>query len=215
MTEAEEDDLLMKTADSKRKTIRMAHQPSLLASHCKMHPYQLEGLNWLIKLHDHGMNGILADEMGLGKTLQTISLIAYLREYRGVTGPHLVIVPKSVVGNWIREFRMWCPIIRPIRMGGCKEERQKVVQESLIQDEKGNFPFDVLVISYEGVLKEKSKLAKINWEYLIIDEAHRIKNENSSLSQGVRMMKSSFRLLITGTPLQNNLHELYVPVCLE
>jgi SWI/SNF-related matrix-associated actin-dependent regulator of chromatin subfamily A member 5 len=208
MTEAEEDDLLMKTADSKRKTIRLAHQPTLLAPHCKMHPYQLEGLNWLIKLHDHGMNGILADEMGLGKTLQTIALITYLRECRGITGPHLIIVPKSVVGNWIREFCKWSPVIRPIRMGGRKEERQKVKKESFVQDENGNYTFDVLVVSYEGVVKEKSKLSKINWEYLIIDEAHRIKNENSSLSQGVRMIKSSFRLLITGTPLQNNLHEL-------
>ena len=94
MTEAEEDARLLKTAQSKRHTIRLDKQPSNLASHCKMHPYQLEGLNWLIKLHDHGINGILADEMGLGKTLQTISLLAYLRESRGVKGPHLVVVPK-------------------------------------------------------------------------------------------------------------------------
>lgn len=209
MTEAEEDDQLMKTAETKRKTVRLAQQPSLLAPICKMHPYQLEGLNWLIKLHDHGINGILADEMGLGKTLQTISLLAYLRESRGVTGPHLVIVPKSVVGNWIREFRKWCPAIRPVRMGGTKEERQKVVAEDLVTDAQGKYyKFDVLVTSYEGLLKEKGKLSKINWEYLIIDEAHRIKNENSSLSKCVRVMKTNFRVLITGTPLQNNLHEL-------
>lgn len=208
MTEAEEDDLLMKTAQTKRKTVRLAQQPSLLSPQCKMHPYQLEGLNWLIKLHDHGINGILADEMGLGKTLQTISLLAYLRESRGVTGPHLVIVPKSVVGNWIREFRKWCPAIRPIRMGGTKEERLKVVSEDLPTDADGKHSFDVLVTSYEGLLKEKGKFTKINWEYLIIDEAHRIKNENSSLSKCVRVMKTNFRVLITGTPLQNNLHEL-------
>ena len=94
LTEAEEDARLLKTAQSKRHTIRLDKQPNNLASHCKMHPYQLEGLNWMIKLHDHGMNGILADEMGLGKTLQTISMLAYLRESRGVKGPHLVVVPK-------------------------------------------------------------------------------------------------------------------------
>jgi len=94
LTEAEEDERLLKTAQSKRHTIRLDKQPSNLASHCKMHPYQLEGLNWMIKLHDHGINGILADEMGLGKTLQTISMLAYLRESRGVKGPHLVVVPK-------------------------------------------------------------------------------------------------------------------------
>ena len=208
MTEAEEDDLLMKTAQTNRKTVRLAQQPSILAPICKMHSYQLEGLNWLIKLHDHGINGILADEMGLGKTLQTISLLAYLRESRGVTGPHIVIVPKSVVGNWMREIRKWCPAIRPIRMAGTKEERLKVVNEDLVTDANGKHSFDVLVTSYEGLLKEKGKLSKISWEYLIIDEAHRIKNENSSLSLCVRTMKTNFRVLITGTPLQNNLHEL-------
>lgn len=103
MTEAEEDTQLMRTAQSKRSVVRVEKQPSLLSPTCKMHDYQLEGLNWLIKLHDHGINGILADEMGLGKTLQTISMLAYLRETRGVKGPHLIVVPKSVVGNWIRE----------------------------------------------------------------------------------------------------------------
>lgn len=210
LTEAEEDAQLLKSAQSKRHTIRLDKQPSSLAAHCKMHPYQLEGLNWLIKLHDHGINGILADEMGLGKTLQTIALLAYLRESRGVRGPHLVIVPKSVVGNWIREFKKWCPSIRAIRMGGTKAERQKFITEDLPPDGKtGKLRFEVLITSYEGMLKEKGKLGKIDWKYLIIDEAHRIKNENSSLSTVVRTMKTQFRILITGTPLQNNLHELW------
>eukprot|EP00547_Thalassionema_nitzschioides_P003190 CAMPEP_0194214352 /NCGR_PEP_ID=MMETSP0156-20130528/15501_1 /TAXON_ID=33649 /ORGANISM="Thalassionema nitzschioides, Strain L26-B" /LENGTH=1063 /DNA_ID=CAMNT_0038942583 /DNA_START=94 /DNA_END=3285 /DNA_ORIENTATION=+ len=207
MTEAEEDAQLLSVAQSKRKTVRLAQQPSILADHCKMHPYQLEGLNWLIKLHDHGIHGILADEMGLGKTLQTISLLAYLRESRGVTGPHLCIVPKSVVGNWIREFRQWCPSICAIRMGGTKEERQKIIGTYFGSGEKSHF--DVLVTSYEGLLKEKAKFSNVSWEYLIIDEAHRIKNENSSLSKCVRNIKANFRVLITGTPLQNNLHELW------
>jgi SWI/SNF-related matrix-associated actin-dependent regulator of chromatin subfamily A member 5 len=141
--------------------------------------------------------------MGLGKTLQTISLLAYLRESRGVRGPHMVIVPKSVVGNWIREFRRWCPSIKAIRMGGTKDERLKFVTEDLpVDPTTGKRKFDVLVTSYEGLLKEKGKLGKIEWRYLIIDEAHRIKNENSSLSSAVRTMKTQFRLLITGTPLQ-------------
>ena len=145
----------------------------------------------------------------MGKTLQTISLLAYLRESRGVKGPHLVIVPKSVVGNWIRELKKWCPVIRSVRMLGNKEERKRVVKEELPLGKDGKLKFDVLVTSYEGILKEKSALAKISWKYLIIDEAHRIKNENSSLSQVVRIMDTQFRLLITGTPLQNNLHELW------
>lgn len=210
MTEAEEDEQMLKSAQSKRRVIRLDKQPSILAPHCQMHPYQLEGLNWLIRLHCNGINGILADEMGLGKTLQTIAFLAYLREQRGVKGPHVVIVPKSVVGNWIREFKMWCPVIRPVRMGGTKDERQKFENEHMQKDPTtGRFKWDVLVTSYEGILKEKGKLGKIPWRYLIIDEAHRIKNENSSLSRAVRNIKTEFRLLITGTPLQNNLRELW------
>lgn len=210
MTEAEEDAQLLKSAQSKRRTVRLDKQPSNLSPQCKMHPYQLEGLNWLIKLHDHGINGILADEMGLGKTLQTISLLAYLRESRGVKGPHICVVPKSVVGNWIREFKKWCPVIRAVRMGGTKDERQKFITQELPPDPvTGKRKFDVLVTSYEGILKEKGKLGKVEWKYLIIDEAHRIKNENSSLSKCVRTMNTQFRVLITGTPLQNNLHELW------
>ena len=146
--------------------------------------------------------------MGLGKTLQTISLLAYLREFRGVRGPHLVIVPKSVVGNWMKEFKMWCPCIKAMRMGGTKEERQRFVETGLAVDEKTGkriCKFDVLVTSYEGILKEKGRLGKIGWRYLIIDEAHRIKNEKSSLSIAVRQVKTEFRLLITGTPLQVSL----------
>mmetsp|Transcript_21971 Transcript_21971/g.52054 ORF Transcript_21971/g.52054 Transcript_21971/m.52054 type:complete len:1148 (-) Transcript_21971:417-3860(-) len=210
MTEAEEDAQLLKTAESKRSVIRLDKQPACLADHCRMHGYQLEGLNWLIKLHCNGLNGILADEMGLGKTLQTISFLAYLREGRGVKGPHIIIVPKSVVGNWMRELKKWCPVIRGIRMGGTKDERIRFEKEYLPVDPvTGKRKWDVLVTSYEGMLKQRSKLAKIQWRYLIIDEAHRIKNENSSLSKAVRMVDVDHRLLITGTPLQNNLRELW------
>lgn len=142
--------------------------------------------------------------------MQTISLLAYLRESRGMRGPHIVVVPKSVLGNWIREIRKWCPSIRPVKMGGTKEERRNVVQNELPKDPStGKHKFDVLVTSYEAILKEKGQLGKIDWKYLIIDEAHRIKNENSSLSKVVRTMKTEHRILITGTPLQNNLHELW------
>lgn len=110
----------------------------------------------------------------LGKTLQTISLLTYLRESRGVTGPHIVIVPKSVVGNWIKEFRKWSPSINAVRMGGTKDERTKA-RETFLKPQEGKYGFDALVCSYEAVLKEKGTLSKIPWKYLIIDEAHRIK----------------------------------------
>lgn len=79
-----------------------------------MRDYQIEGLNWMIKLHDANVSGILADEMGLGKTLQSISILAYLKQFRSCHGPHMVVVPKSTLGNWMREFAKWCPKLKVI-----------------------------------------------------------------------------------------------------
>ena len=169
-----------------------------------MRDYQVAGLNWLISLHENGISGILADEMGLGKTLQTISFLGYLRFIMGITGPHLVVVPKSTLDNWKREFGKWIPDINVLVLQGGKDERQQLINERLV-DEK----FDVCITSYEMILREKSHLKKFAWEYIIIDEAHRIKNEEAALSQIIRMFNSRNRLLITGTPLQNNLHELW------
>eukprot|EP00644_Phytophthora_capsici_P016041 jgi/Phyca11/528256/estExt2_fgenesh1_pm.C_PHYCAscaffold_280011 len=181
---------------------RITQQPSII-KFGTMKPYQLEGLNWMIRLHDSGVNGILADEMGLGKTLQSISLLAYLREARGIEGPHIIIVPKSTVGNWMRELKRWCPSIKAFKFMGSKEERA-VQRETVVKQN-----FDALVLSYEVAIIEKAILQKIKWKYLLIDEAHRVKNENSKLSRVVREFKVEHRLLITGTPLQNNLHELW------
>ncbi|EDU41704.1 ISWI chromatin-remodeling complex ATPase ISW2 [Pyrenophora tritici-repentis Pt-1C-BFP] len=169
-----------------------------------MRDYQVAGLNWLISLHENGISGILADEMGLGKTLQTISFIGYLRYIAGITGPHLVAVPKSTLDNWKREFAKWCPEVNVLVLQGNKDDRADLIKERLVPDS-----FDVCITSYEMILREKSHLKKFAWEYIIIDEAHRIKNESSSLAQMVRAFNSRSRLLITGTPLQNNLHELW------
>ncbi|KHJ33085.1 putative chromatin remodelling complex atpase chain isw1 [Erysiphe necator] len=169
-----------------------------------MRDYQVAGLNWLISLHENGISGILADEMGLGKTLQTISFLGYLRYILGITGPHLVIVPKSTLDNWKREFGKWTPEVNVLVLQGAKDERHQLINDRLV-DER----FDVCITSYEMILREKSHLKKFAWEYIIIDEAHRIKNEESSLAQVIRMFDSRNRLLITGTPLQNNLHELW------
>lgn len=172
--------------------------------HGEMRDYQVAGLNWLVSLHENGISGILADEMGLGKTLQTISFLGYLRHVCGITGPHLIAVPKSTLDNWKREFERWTPEVNVLVLQGAKDERHQLINDRLI-DEK----FDVCVTSYEMVLREKSHLKKFAWEYIIIDEAHRIKNEESSLAQIIRLFNSRNRLLITGTPLQNNLHELW------
>lgn len=139
-----------------------------------------------------------------GKTLQTISLLGFLRQYKNITGPHLVIVPKSTLGNWMNEFGRWCPDIRPVRFHGDQEARRHQMEEELVFGR-----FDVCVTSYEMVTKEKTFLSKFAWRYLVIDEAHRIKNEASLLSQVVRLFETQARLLVTGTPLQNNLKELW------
>ncbi|KAI1336895.1 chromatin-remodeling complex ATPase-like protein [Xylariaceae sp. FL0016] len=202
-TEAEEDAELLKDErhGGSAETVFRESPPFIQGT---MRDYQVAGLNWLISLHENGISGILADEMGLGKTLQTISFLGYLRHIMDITGPHLILVPKSTLDNWKREFAKWTPEVNVLVLQGAKEERHQLINERLV-DEK----FDVCITSYEMVLREKSHLKKFAWEYIIIDEAHRIKNEESSLAQVIRLFNSRNRLLITGTPLQNNLHELW------
>jgi SWI/SNF-related matrix-associated actin-dependent regulator of chromatin subfamily A member 5 len=173
--------------------------------------YQLEGLNWMIRLHENGINGILADEMGLGKTLQSISILSYLYEYKNVTGPHLVMVPKSTLSNWCNEFARFAPAFRVLRFHGNKEERQALVDTHLkpIRMRDDDREWDVLITTYEILNLEKAPLSKLAWRYLIIDEAHRLKNEESMFAKTVRLLNTEHRLLLTGTPLQNNLHELW------
>eukprot|EP00935_MAST-01C_sp_MAST-1C-sp1_P001291 g1291.t1 len=176
----------------------------------KMRPYQIEGLNWMVNLGRLGINGILADEMGLGKTLQTISVLGYGQWANNISGPHIVIVPKSTLSNWMKEIGRWCPSLRPVRLHGTKEERAELLATVLQPGRsKENMQFDICLTTYEIAIKEKSTLAKHAWQYLVIDEAHRIKNEASLFSGVVRTFNCRHRLLITGTPLQNNLHELW------
>jgi SWI/SNF-related matrix-associated actin-dependent regulator of chromatin subfamily A member 5 len=205
VTEEEEDEIYLKDEEdglSGTGNTRLVAQPSCIQG--KMRDYQLAGLNWLIRLYENGINGILADEMGLGKTLQTISLLGYLHEFRGITGPHMVVAPKSTLGNWMNEIRRFCPTLRAVKFLGNPEERRYTREELLVAGK-----FDVCVTSFEMAIKEKNALRRFSWRYIIIDEAHRIKNENSLLSKTMRIFNTNYRLLITGTPLQNNLHELW------
>lgn len=204
MTEREEDEELLHNEEEDEEDAFVFNESPAYVKGGTMKEYQIQGLNWLISLYHNGINGILADEMGLGKTLQTISFLGYLKYYRNTSGPHLVVVPKSTLDNWVREFHHWVPGFRIITLRGSKEERQEVIQERLLPQD-----FDVLVTTYEMCLREKSSLKRLSWEYIVIDEAHRIKNADSMLSQIVRAFNSRSRLLITGTPLQNNLMELW------
>ncbi|CAI5991866.1 unnamed protein product [Closterium sp. NIES-64] len=286
LTEEEEDEEYLKEEEEALgdggSTTRLLVQPSCIQG--KMRDYQLAGLNWMIRLYENGINGILADEMGLGKTLQSISLLGYLHEFKGISGPHMVVAlnyttyrnhllpcplpplplpptpqtlhlsrglgktlqsisllgylhefkgisgphmvglgktlqsisllgylhefkgisgphmvvaPKSTLGNWIKELHRFCPALRAFKFHGNQEERTHQ-RTHMLQPGK----FDVVVTSYEMVIKEKSAFRRLSWRYIIIDEAHRIKNENSILSKTMRLFSSNYRLLITGTPLQ-------------
>jgi SWI/SNF-related matrix-associated actin-dependent regulator of chromatin subfamily A member 5 len=161
-------------------------------------------------------------QMGLGKTLQSISIMAYYWEYRRIQGPHLVCVPKSTLSNWMNELKRWCPSLRVIRFHGSREDREQIVDDFFhneaaahdgrrpdrqIMDETGKLvddnsenprQWDVCVTTYEVCNAEKKVLQKFAWKYLIIDEAHRLKNDASMFSQTVRSFGTSNRLLLTG-----------------
>jgi len=204
MTEQEEDEeLLDEYSKGKKNVISFDESPSYIKNG-KLRDYQVRGLNWMISLYENNINGILADEMGLGKTLQTISLLGFMKHFKNVNGPHMVLVPKSTLANWMNEFKKWCPTLRAVCLIGDQETRNKFIRDTMMPG-----GWDVVVTSYEMLIREKSVFKKFSWKYMVIDEAHRIKNEESKLSVIVREIKTANRLLLTGTPLQNNLHELW------
>lgn len=198
-----DDEDFLEEMTHEHKLSRLIVQPSIVKNG-ELRCYQIDGVNWLISLYRAGINGILADEMGLGKTIQTIAFLAYLREQEGIKGPHLIVVPKSTLGNWIKEFEKWCPIIKTVKLIAAKPYRDEILKNELVPGK-----FDVCVTSYEGINLCHTYLKKYTWKFLIIDEAHKIKNDESNLSQLIRKLGTVNRLLITGTPLQNNLHELW------
>lgn len=162
--------------------------------------YQLEGLQWLVSLYNNNLSGILADEIGLGKTIQTIALLAYLIEKKGCNGPFLIIVPLSTLSNWENEFNCWAPSINNIVYKGVPKIRQEIYINNIT-----NGKFHSVLSTFDFVVKDKKKLSKINWCYIIVDEAYRIKNTQSAVSVTLtKLYKSHYRLLLTPNPLQNS-----------
>uniref|UniRef100_A0A667G935 Chromodomain-helicase-DNA-binding protein 1-like n=1 Tax=Lynx canadensis TaxID=61383 RepID=A0A667G935_LYNCA len=166
--------------------------------------YQLEGVNWLAQCF-HCQNGcILGDEMGLGKTCQTIALFIYLAGRLNDEGPFLILCPLSVLSNWTEEMERFAPGLSCVTYAGDKEERTH-----LQQDLKQESRFHVLLTTYEICLKDSSFLKSFPWSVLVVDEAHRLKNQSSLLHKTLSEFSVVFSLLLTGTPIQNSLQELY------
>lgn len=150
--------------------LKMAEQPKIMCGGI-MRDYQLEGLTWMYEICSQGMSGILADEMGLGKTIQTISLIALLREQEGYLGPHLIVAPLSTLSNWIEEFGKWCPTVPVVLYHGTPKERENLRKTQIMKHLNGARPtkkFPVVCTSYEIILRDKAALSRINWEFIII-----------------------------------------------
>lgn len=182
---------------------KITKQPSILVGG-QLKEYQMKGLQWMVSLYNNRLNGILADEMGLGKTIQTISLITFLIESKKQNGPYLVIVPLSTLTNWVNEFNKWAPSVSTLVYKGTPSVRKQLASQLKMGT------FQVLLTTYEYIIKEKNLLGKIKWTHMIIDEGHRMKNTQSKLTLTLTQSYTSrYRLLLTGTPLQNNLPELW------
>ena len=177
-------------------------QPYLLNN--KLREYQLIGLNWLVALNENKINGILADEMGLGKTIQTIALFAYLAINKGNWGPHLIIVPTTIIVNWEIEFKKWCPSFKILSYFGSQKER-KLKRYGWFRPNS----FHVCITSYKLVIQDYSIFKRKRWDYIVLDEAQNIKNFKSKRWQMLLNFHARRKLLLTGTPLQNDIMEIW------
>uniref|UniRef100_A0A1D1YTL9 Chromodomain-helicase-DNA-binding protein 1-like n=1 Tax=Anthurium amnicola TaxID=1678845 RepID=A0A1D1YTL9_9ARAE len=181
-------------------------------------PHQVEGVSWLVRRYMTGVNVVLGDEMGLGKTLQAISFLSYLKSHLSSPGPFLILCPLSVTDGWASEFAKFCPVLKVLRYVGEKEFRRslrRTLYEHVHQSPSSYegdlaFPFDVMLTTYDIAMLDQDFLSQIPWQYAVIDEAQRLKNPTSVL---YTVLEQQYliprRLLMTGTPIQNNLSELW------
>uniref|UniRef100_A0A8I5NNB7 Chromodomain-helicase-DNA-binding protein 4 n=1 Tax=Papio anubis TaxID=9555 RepID=A0A8I5NNB7_PAPAN len=205
-------------------TVKYERQPEYLdATGGTLHPYQMEGLNWLRFSWAQGTDTILADEMGLGKTVQTAVFLYSLYKEGHSKGPFLVSAPLSTIINWEREFEMWAPDMYVVTYVGDKDSRA-IIRENEFSFEdnairggkkasrmkkEASVKFHVLLTSYELITIDMAILGSIDWACLIVDEAHRLKNNQSKFFRVLNGYSLQHKLLLTGTPLQNNLEELF------
>ena len=186
----------------------MREQPSYV-KHGQLREFQIKGLNFLAYNWSKSKNVILADEMGLGKTVQTVSFMNWLRHERGQQGPFLVVVPLSTVPAWADTFDNWTPDINYVVYGGKEPARNTIKDyELLVDGNPSRIRFNVLLTTYEYILLDAAFFAQIKWQFMAVDEAHRLKNRDSLLYNRLNAFHAPSRLLITGTPMQNTLSEL-------
>ncbi|WVQ96764.1 hypothetical protein IAU59_003871 [Kwoniella sp. CBS 9459] len=184
-------------------------QPKMLMAQLK--EYQLKGLTWLGNLYEQGINGILADEMGLGKTIQSISLLAYLAEHHNLWGPFLVIAPSSTLHNWQQELARFVPRLKALPYWGSPKDRETLrrIWSRKNQTFHEGSPFHILVTSYQLAVQDEKYLQGMKWQYMILDEAQAIKSSSSARWKSLLSLHCRNRLLLTGTPIQNSMHELW------
>uniref|UniRef100_A0A8C6YDZ8 Chromodomain helicase DNA binding protein 9 n=1 Tax=Naja naja TaxID=35670 RepID=A0A8C6YDZ8_NAJNA len=179
----------------------------------QLREYQLEGLNWLLFNWYNRQNCILADEMGLGKTIQSITFL-YEILLNGIRGPFLIIAPLSTITNWEREFRTWADLNVVVYHGSMISRQMIQRYEMYFRDSQGRiirdtYKFQAIITTFEMILGGCPELNAIEWRCVIIDEAHRLKNRNCKLLEGLKLMNLEHKVLLTGTPLQNTVEELF------
>ncbi|KAJ8338893.1 hypothetical protein SKAU_G00356790 [Synaphobranchus kaupii] len=175
----------------------------------ELRDYQQDSLNWMAHSWCKGNSCILADEMGLGKTIQTICFLSYLFTEHQLYGPFLLVVPLSTLTSWQREIQLWAPHLNVVVYLGDISSRGMIRTHEWMHPQNKRLKFNILLTTYEILLKDKSFLGNVNWAFIGVDEAHRLKNDDSLLYKTMMDFKSNHRLLITGTPLQNSLKELW------
>jgi len=190
--------------ENKSSERELDQQPAL-----ELRDYQLDGLNWLAYSWCKQYSVILADEMGLGKTIQSIGFLSYLFNEQNLYGPFLLVVPLSTLNSWKREFESWAPEMNVVVYLGDVNSRSTIRTYEWCHANNNRLKFNVLLTTYEILLKDKSFLSAISWAVLGVDEAHRLKNDDSSLYRSLFEFNTFHRVLITGTPLQNSLRELW------
>ncbi|KAH8581746.1 SWI SNF related transcriptional regulator ATpase [Cryptosporidium sp. chipmunk genotype I] len=181
----------------------ISDKPMKLLKGGSLLPYQVIGVEWMLSLYNNKLHGILADEMGLGKTVQTIALLTYLYEHKDNQGPHLVVVPLSTLPNWQKEFQIWSPELKILCFKGSRYERRSLIYEMR------HTKFNVCLTTFDFIIRESGALQSMQWKHIIVDEGHRLKNSKSKFHVVLADFRSENRLLLTGTPLQNSITELW------